>query len=77
MLDKSQKHKTVPLLLGLCALVFCFWGVFSSGLVSIVIGLGLFALGIPVYTEIFISTLSEISFRLFRWLSFCDNGIFK
>ena len=49
LLDKSQKYQIVPLVLGFCALVFCCWGVFSSGLVSIVIGLGLFALGIPVY----------------------------
>jgi APA family basic amino acid/polyamine antiporter len=49
LLDKSQKYKTIRLLLGLCALVFCCWGVFSSGLFSIVTGLGLFALGIPMY----------------------------
>jgi basic amino acid/polyamine antiporter, APA family len=49
LLDKAQKYKIARLLLGFCALVFCCWGVFSSGLISIVTGLALLALGIPVY----------------------------
>ncbi len=49
LLDKEGNYKNIRLLLGLCALVFCCWGVFSSGLVSIVTCLGLFAFGAPVY----------------------------
>jgi APA family basic amino acid/polyamine antiporter len=49
LLNKSHPYKMVHLILGLCALVFCCWGVVSSGVVSIVTSIALFALGVPVY----------------------------
>jgi APA family basic amino acid/polyamine antiporter len=59
LLNKSHPYKMVHLILGLCALVFCCWGVVSSGILSIGTSLALFVFGIPLYLHRFYYSKSK------------------
>ncbi len=47
--SKGASFKITHLILGCCALFFCVWGIYNSGILSIAVSLGVFVLGTPMY----------------------------